>query len=492
MAETNTNRGRLSYISPFIKQCFVTSGAALTMTGHGTTMGFPSALLTQLRETHFIELDDSSTSWIVSAIGFGLVCGLIVVPLVINRYGRKLIHLTSAIIVTLGWIIICSATTTTTLIIGRYIQGVANGVTSIIAPILVGEYTSPKNRGAFLATLSTSLFIGIFLVHATGSFISWQTSSIICGLISFISIFIILLSPESPVYLAKKGKYDKCKNNFHWLKGNKENDELDEMLKISMLEEEYESQNKQKSGFVNWIKETIDKINLTLKKRAFYRPIIIMLHLHAVNLWCGGTLYDSFATDIMHVTVGSNANIPLIIFSVDLQAIFTNMLCIFFIKKFKRKVVLICCASFNVTVHLMIAGYSYLKMNALLSFDYPAIGIILSHLELASINTGCISLPNIIAGEIFPFEYKGIGGMISLMFFSVNLIITLKIAPYLFSTIGLPGVYSILAFLVFYSLIVLIFIIPETKDRTLQDIENELKYKKSIVKRKMDLKLLDS
>ncbi|XP_031765599.2 uncharacterized protein LOC113517783 [Galleria mellonella] len=487
--DTNTKGISFKWISPFMKQCFVTAGVALNMLNHGTVISFPSALLPQLRETHFIEIDDSSTSWIVSIVGFGLMTGVIIIPFIIKRYGRQLINLTSAVLITLGWIIICLSKTTSTLIISRFIQGVANGFTAIIGPVLVGEYSSTKNRGAFLAVMSASLFVGVSLAHATGSFLSWQKSSLICSIISFLDIIIIIFSPESPIFLARKEKYAKCKKVFHWLKGNDEDEELIEILNSATTKHQHNDRIEYNTDCLNRIIIIAKKCVSTLKRREFYKPIIIMLHLHAINLWCGATIYDALATDILHAIVGPNVNVSLIILCMDLLTLVTNVLSIFFIRKFKRKNVLIFSVSINILSYLLIAGYSYLKTRRMLPFDCPIVGILLCNLHSASINAGCVSIPNIIAGEIFPFEYKGVGGMVCLLFFSVNLSITLNITPYLFTTIGLSGTYSVFALLVCYSLLISIIILPETKDRTLLEIENELRGK-SIVRDNIELNVL--
>ncbi|XP_052753122.1 uncharacterized protein LOC113513650 [Galleria mellonella] len=486
--ETKANNDQSKWVTPFKKQCFVTAGVSLNIISHGTALGFSSALIPQLRESKFIILDDSSTSWIVSIVGIGVVTGILIIPFIINKIGRKLINLMSAIIITISWIIIFVAKTAFTLILARCVQGIGNGFTAIIGPILIGEYTSPRNRGAFLATTSASFFVGTALSHTTGSFLSWQKSALICACISFIDILLIICSPESPLYLAKNGKYDACKNNFHWLKGNDEDEELDKMLKNAMIEKDLCKQIKIKSGYLNKILEYI----LTLRKREFYKPVIIMFHLYTINIWCGVTIHDAFAIDILHTIVGPNVNISLIVFSMDIQAVVINIITIVLIRKFKRKRVLLFAVSLNIIMYLLIASYTYLRVQNILSFHTPIIGIFLSHVHLISTTLGCVSIPNIIAGEIFPFNYKGIGGMFSQIIFYIILTVFLKITPYLLRIVGLSGTYCITAALMCYSLIFLIIMLPETKDRTLQDIENELTGNNKNVNTETELNMLMS
>ncbi|KAL4712462.1 hypothetical protein ACJJTC_007478 [Scirpophaga incertulas] len=82
----------------------------------------------------------------------------------------------------------------------------------------------------------------------------------------------------------------------------------------------------------------------------------------------------------------------------------------------------------------------------MLPYDHPAIGLMLIHIHMFSIATGTVPLPYIIAGEYSHW----------------NTVAWLEASAYFSSVVG-------------YCLTVAGIFLPETKDRTLQDIEDEFR-----------------
>lgn len=161
--------------------------------------------------------------------------------------------------------------------------------------------------------------------------------------------------------------------------------------------------------------------------------------------------------------------------TLDIQRIISNSIAVFVIRKVKRRTMLLLTVGINLCAFLSLAGYTYCKGRNLLPFDHPAIGITLIHIHMFSIATGTVPLPFIIAGEVFPLEYRSLAGGISVLFLSLNLFITVKTVPILFKTIGIYGAYVLYASVVGYCLVVSLLFLPETKDRTLQEIEDEFR-----------------
>ncbi|XP_048000592.1 facilitated trehalose transporter Tret1-like [Leguminivora glycinivorella] len=389
------------------------------------------------------------------------------------KSGRKLANLISILPMLVGWFSILLATSVTGLLLARFLQGVSMGMIATLGPVLIGEYTSPKNRGAFLMTLSLAIAIGVLTVHTVGSYFGWQTAALLCAFISFINLLIVINCPESPSWLADQGRYDECKRVFRWLRGDDEEEELHSMIDTSLVIRESKEDGEAKDSFTWKVKSGLVYLNETVRKRQFYKPIFIMMHLYTLGQWGGANVMSAYTTKILENVVGPNAIFGLIIISLGTQRIISNSSAVYVIKKIRRRTMLLTTTLINISAYLTIAGYTYAKINGYLPFDHPLIGIILCHIHMFSIATGTVPLPLIIAGELFPLEYRSLAGGISVLFVSINLFLTVKTLPYLFATIGLPGAYCIYAGVVAYCLVVCWMVLPETKDRTLQDIEEE-------------------
>ncbi|XP_073958704.1 trehalose transporter 1-like protein [Choristoneura fumiferana] len=464
------------WITPFMKQCFVTSGVCLNMAGHGLVMGFTAVLLPQLqRPGSPIPVDDASGSWIASILGFALVTGNFIVPAMMAKSGRRTANLITTFPMLVGWFGILTATTVPALLVSRFLQGISMGMIATLGPVLIGEYTSPKNRGAFLMTLSLAISIGVLTVHTIGSYFGWQVAALVCAFIGFTNLLIVIHSPESPSWLADQGRYEESKEVFRWLRGDDEEEELQMMIETSIIIRESKEDANIKQSFVRKIRKNIVYLNETVRKKEFYKPIFIMMHIYTLGQWGGANIMSAYTTNILGHVIGPSTMFGLIIVSLGAQRIISNSSAVYVINKIKRKTILLATILINICAFLAIAGYTYAKAHNYLPFDHPFIGIILVHIHMFSIATGTVPLPLIIAGELFPLEYRSLAGGISVLFVSVNLFLTVKTLPYLFATIGLHGSYCIYAGIVAYCLVVSWILLPETKDRTLQDIEDEFR-----------------
>ncbi|KAG6448273.1 facilitated trehalose transporter Tret1 [Manduca sexta] len=464
------------WITPFKKQCFVTAGVCLNMAGHGLVMGFAAILLPQLRRSDsLIPIDDSSGSWIASILGFALVSGNFIVPTIMAKYGRRTANLVSITPMIVGWFCIITANSIPSLLVARFLQGISMGMSASLGPVLIGEYTSPKNRGAFLTTISVTIATGVLMVHTLGSYLSWQKTALVCAFISFIDLLIVIYSPESPSWMADQGRYDECRKIFRWLRSEDEEDELQRMIESAIVVREAKADVDLSESFGSKMKRNIAYFNVTIKKKEFYKPIFIMMHIYTLGQWAGANILAAYTMDIFTHVIGTDVNIPLLVITLDTQRIISNCLAVYVIKKINRRTMLFSTVGLNLLAFLTTAAYTYCKGQNLLPFDHPFIGIALIHIHMFTIATGTVPLPFIIAGELFPLEYRSLAGGISVLFLSSNLFITVKTVPFFFGSLGIHGAYVIYSIVVGYCLLISYFFLPETKDRTLQDIEDEFR-----------------
>jgi facilitated trehalose transporter len=412
--------------------------------------------------------------------GITLIVGNLVTPTVMGVFGRRIANLSSLISMAISWICIIFANSVTTLLIARGLQGVGMGIISFLGPVLVGEYTSPHNRGVFLVTMSIAIAVGVLVIHTIGLYLNWATVAIICIAITIVNTVIVLFSPESPSWLAEKGRYEECKKSFRWLRGNSEDDELGKLIEANKTEKKTLGSSAEGSETLAMrIKTNLELFKQTVKKVEFYKPIIIMIHIYTMAHWSGVNIFTSYAIDLINMVIGEGtSNVSLIIITFNIQRIVSNVIAMVIIKYIKRRTMLIMAVSLNLIAMVVTAVYSYAKNNNYLPYDSPYIGLALAHIHLFSIAIGALPLSFILAGEIFPLRYKGMAGGISAITFAVNIFTAVKIAPYLFKSIGLHGTYLLLCGIILYCLIIAIVMLPETKDRTLQEIEEEFRGQK--------------
>lgn len=344
-----------------------------------------------------------------------------------------------------------------------------------LGPVLIGEYTSPKNRGAFLTTISLTIATGVLCVHTMGSYLTWQVTALVCGCIAFVDLLIVIYSPETPSFLADHGKYEDSRRIFRWLRDEEEEEELHKMIEAAIVVREGKVDANISESVSQKFRRNMAYFSVTIKKKEFYKPIFIMMHIYILGQWAGANILAAYTMDIFTHVIGKDINIPLLIITLDAQRIFSNTCAVFVIKKINRRTMLFATVGLNIVAFLSTAAYTYAKGHNMLPYDHPMIGIALIHIHMFTIATGTVPLPFIIAGELFPLEYRSLAGGISVLFLSSNLFITVKTVPFFFNTLGIHGAYVIYSIVVGYCLLIAFFFLPETKDRTLQDIENEFR-----------------
>lgn len=327
---------------------------------------------------------------------------------------------------------------------------------------LVGEYSSPKYRGSFLTSISLAQCTGIFLVHFLGSLLHWQTTATICMFFHFTSLVMIMYSPESPSFLAAKGRYEECRVAFRWLRGFEDEEELEDFIST-----------REKLEIVQ-TKTSRRKLLAIIKKKEFYKPILIMIHLSLMMQMCGVLGFTTYSTVIIGLVLGPTANAYFWMVFLDGQRTILNAIAVFVMDRFKRRTMLFSVGFVSVAAHISIAIYVYLRNNGFVS-DFQWIPILLINLQFFAIAVGLIPIPGVIAGEIFPLQYRGIGGSINVFTVSMLTFVVLKSFPFLVDNIEIQGVYALYGSILLYTLVVNWFLLPETKGKTLLEIETELR-----------------
>lgn len=382
------------------------------------------------------------------------------------KCGRRKANLISILIAILGWSCLVAADSLTVVLAGRLLQGISAGMSSCLIPILIGEYTSPKYRGAFTIVMSLIMAAGTFTVHAIGSYSTWKVTAFVCTAISSIDFVIVLFSPEAPSWLADRGRYADCEHAFRWLRGDEEEEELSRMIEAS------------KSRRSKVTTDSVSSLRFflsTVVKKEFYKPVVIMIHLYTMGQWAGINILAPYIVNLVETLAGSDVDVATVVMSIDVQRMVSCVFAVFLIRRMKRRTMLFGTVGLNCVILITIAGYAYAKEKV--QFGYSALGVLMLHLLMVTVATGSLPLPFTIAGEIFPLRYKGLSSGISSFFCSINIFLSVKSFSFLNKEIGLHGSCCLYAGILVYCLAVVWFLLPETKDRTLQEIEDEFKGK---------------
>lgn len=180
----------------------------------GLLFGFDIAIITGAGPflMDYFKLDDLRLGWAFSSLLFGCVMGSVLAGRLTDTYGRRGILLWVAVLFALTSLGTGLAPTFKWFILARFIGGIAVGGASILAPMYVAEVSPAAMRGRMGTLYQLSIVVGILIsyiinyqLHDIGAW-NWRWM-FMSGVVPSVVFFILLLpAPETPRYLFKVGR----------------------------------------------------------------------------------------------------------------------------------------------------------------------------------------------------------------------------------------------------------------------------------------------
>ncbi|XP_045779917.1 facilitated trehalose transporter Tret1-like isoform X2 [Maniola jurtina] len=421
-----------------------------------------------------IRATPDQTSSIAASHGVTGMIGFFMVPFLMQTLGRKTVHIGLNLLVSTGFLIFALAQSVPVLFVAKAIQGLALcGV--YVTSIMLGEYSHPKRRGYFMTLKKCSVAIGSLMCHSMALCWTWRQIAAFAILPHIIAILMTLMWPESPAFLALNGRYDECSKSHTWLHGDspKHKTELEELIATQM--ERRELAKKKKS-----LKALIKK-NL---KKDFMKPFVIASILTMLVDACGRYYMLAYVVQILTEITKDKSIAAFCTIGADSLTIIALLLSCYIIRCFKRRTLLFTAGITSVILMFSTSLIAILKTYHTIGESVIWIIPSIILLNVFIVNVGIVPVCFAIIGEIFPLEHKGIGSFATGVVFTILYALVMKFTPLMMEKTGIEGTFGIYGLLVAFSLFILYFVLNETKDKTLQEIENEIRGVKPLLDRK--------
>jgi facilitated trehalose transporter len=184
--------------------------------------------------------------------------------------------------------------------------------------------SDPKHRGLFLSGITLAMSSGLLVTHILGTFLTWKTTAIICGIFPILCFFQVLAVPETPPWLIKQGKYEEAETSFKWLRGQKERStiELEELLKRDIKQDE---------------KSALEKFKENIKRPAFSKPLAMITTFFFVMQFTGANATAFYSVSIMKYVMNSTVNEYFAMILFDTVRVVMSMVGCVLIRKFRRR-----------------------------------------------------------------------------------------------------------------------------------------------------------
>lgn len=376
--------------------------------------------------------------------------------------GRKLAFIVSCVINLVGWIITYFATSVAAILTSECLLGLGASCILVVGLSSIAEMIAPTFRNICMVTYYITETTGIAILGVLGKYVHWRTISLImCCPLALAILVVACTWPESPYWLAYKGQYGKCKKAFIYLRGKdeKSKQELSDMI-LKCQENDISKRSRNKTSIVFVLKK--------VKQRDFYLPSLFMFILLAGMYWSGvlvGMIYieeivGRFTNKIKVIT-----NIRLVVnIMYVVGAIGVNIM-----NKFlhTKTVILINSVSIS-TSSLLTSIVTYLHSISVLS-KQSILPICCLYIFATVVTFGINSFT--VAATLMPVKHKGLGGALFVIFTDLLHASSLKLSPYLLVYGGVWALYLTFGLNAIVCGVIIWKFVPETKGRTLQEIE---------------------
>lgn len=382
--------------------------------------------------------------------------------ILIEKFGRKTIFQIMNVPLIIGWTIFYFSVNIYGLLLGRIVTGFCVGLLSTPTPVYISEITQPTYRGLFLSAQGFAVAFGILMPHVLGAYIKWEFVAIACASIPIICYILIEIVPESPSWLLDDGQMEKAIESFIWFRGRY----LDSMYEFEKLIEGQKLSKLQNNSMA------FHNIVIMAQTKSFYKPLLILLIYSATLQATGMNVITFYTVTILKNSIGHNINEYAATIILDVTRLAVSIVSCAVINDVGRRP-LATISGLATTASLFgLSAYFYCaSMNEQVKNLY-AIPLALYTMYMIFITIGLYPLIWTLTGELFPMRYRGVGSALVTFFNFICFFVCVKITPSLFQTLGEQGVFLLFGICCFIGTTIIIIFLPETRNKTLQEIEN--------------------
>ncbi|XP_069704012.1 facilitated trehalose transporter Tret1-like [Periplaneta americana] len=447
-----------------LKQVIAAFIANLGTINTGLVFGFSAVAIPQLEEEDsVIKINDEQASWIASLSSVTTPIGCIVSGYLMDLIGRKRTLIITEIPLILGWILISTSSAVEMIYVGRLLVGLGSGMVGAPARVYTGEVTQPHLRGMLSALASVGVSLGVLIEYALGAVVTWQVLAGISAAIPMMALLLIMLMPETPNYLLSRGRTEEAKAALKKFRGETCNvdKEIDDLVCFAA-----------KNNVVR-LKGWKETLHAVLSPAAL-KPFAILFAYFGIYQFSGVNSVTFYAVQVFKESgTEMNKYLATVLLGV-VRLLSTIVACISLRRCGRRPLTMISGIGCGLTM-VGLGSYMYMREGwAAEGIEPVATWFPVACIFIFTIacTLGFLVVPWVMIGEVYPTQVRGIVGGMTTCSAHLFVFIVVKTFPLLQQAASSHGTFWIYGFISLFGTIFFYFCLPETKGRTLQEIED--------------------
>lgn len=435
----NTVKGRMFYIA------FVASLG-------GLLFGFDTAVISGAEKAiqDIYELTDFAHGFTIAVALIGTIIGALVCGKPAEKYGRL------RLLIVIAWLYLISAIGSAAIvnwhsfIFFRFLGGLAVGASSVIGPMYIAEISPSHWRGRFVAFFQFNIVLGIVIAYLTNYAVvgiphDWQWMLGIEAIPALCFALLLMTVPESPRWLVKHGMVNKARGILtHIGEPNVEKElmAIQESLK------------------------TTGGSNEKLFRKKYFKPLLIAFLISSFNQLTGINAILYYAPRIFELSglFREGAMVQSIIIGVT-NLTFTMLGMILIDKVGRKKLIGFGSIGMFFSLALVARGFYYEMFEG-----YYMLVCLMGYIAFFAISLGATIW--VVISEVFPNSVRSGGQVFGSMTHWIWSALLSWFFP-VFLSIGGTYIFGFFSIIALGSLVFAIKL-PETKDKSLEEIQKEL------------------
>jgi sugar porter (SP) family MFS transporter len=451
----------------------------LVATLGGLLFGYDTAVISGANnalQAHF-RLSDIYLGWVVGSALLGCCAGVLIAGKLTDLIGRRAVLALSAVLFLVSALICAITVTPTELVCARILGGIGVGMASLLSPLYIAELSPTKIRGALVSLNQIAILVGMVLSYFANAWIAsygaahfdhieinqgvgatttpvWLNETgwrYMLGAMAIPAAIFLLLTlgiPESPRWLLKRERVDDARNVLTRINGD------DAVVEAEMSEIRTaiaHEQGKLSELFRPNTRGTVFMAMVLALFQAITGINIVMYYAPTIFTSAGMGTVAALSTTVI---------IPVVMIAFTIGSMFL-------VDRAGRKPILLF-ASAGMGLSLGLLGYTFAHQAG------AGTGLLIWILTyVASFSIGMGGIYWVVVTEIFPTRVRGAASSLSVVFlWGGNFLVSLYFPVMLAQMKGD-------AFFVFAAMCALCFVfvllcVPETKGKSLEQIEHEL------------------
>ncbi len=403
--------------------------------------------------------------WAVSCLGWGAMAGNLAAGPLSDRFGRRSVLLMTAVLFLASSLTAASSTGFAMFVAARICGGLAVGAAILTAPVYIAEIAPARSRGSLVSLNQLMIVIGISVSFFSNYFLlsfganSWRWMLGVQAVPATLYFVLLTLVPESPRWLLSKGSDAGARAALAAVHGLAAATRELEAIQANLAEKS------RHFGITELLTGRLKRVMIFGLGIAFFQQATginaIFYYLPSIFAQSGGELSTSFAQSVL----------------VGLVNVGMTFVAIWLIDRLGRKPLLVI-GLVGATLSLLTIAWAFRASQGALGAGSPVshanivLIAIIGYVASFAISLGPVMW--VMLSEIFPNEERAaaisvVGFWNSLVSASVTLLFPTELGAW-----GPAGTFLGYGLLAAAGLLFVLVLAPETKGKTLEELEGIL------------------